>query len=131
MRATSIPKTQFATAVSWASLLLAVACLAFLAWYIPFDRRAYVAMFRDFHMQLPGVTMLMLSIPDVAFPLFAASLALIACVLQWRMRTNAGAALGHMLIVVLCCVAFVAYRESLFQPLSQLLRAISSGPRGG
>lgn len=126
------PMKRSLTAItSWIAMLCALGCLGYIAWYIPADRRAYVTMFRDFKMQLPPATKLMIAIPDAAFPVSAAILACVLVAVQWLNRMKSGAAIVHMLAIVLCCAAFVAYRESLFQPPSSLIHAISGGPASG
>lgn len=116
---------SLSTIVSWVALFVALGCLGFIAWYIPADRRVFMTMLRDFKMELPGSTELMLAIPDAAF---AAGAAILACALvgvQWYTRAKGGAALVHMLAIVFCCITLVAYRESLFQPLTSIIRAAS------
>ena len=121
-------RSRFAAVVSFTSFLLALACLAFLAWFVPADRRGYFKLFGDLKMELPGITKLMLSIPDFVFPVAAVGTALVAIAIQWSLRSKVGAALFHMFVVVFCCLTFVAYREAVFQPLSSLIRTLSNSP---
>ena len=119
------PSSALMTAVSWGALLLALACLGFLAIYIPADRETFVHIFAAFGMKLPLATELMLSIPDAVFPAIAGVVALACVTLQLFVRAKGGVALFHMLIVVLCCMAFNAYRESILQPLIALMNDLS------
>jgi hypothetical protein len=119
------PQSALVTAISWAALLLALIGLGLLAFYIPLDRRVFVQLFADFRWKVPPSTELMLAIPDIAFPVVAAAIALVLVLLQWFVRAKAAVALFHMLTVVLCCAAFVVYRELLVQPLSALLRGLA------
>jgi hypothetical protein len=113
------------TSVSWIALFLALSALAFLAIYLPMDRRPFQDAFADFRMPLPTATALLLSIPDVVFPAVAGLLALVSVVVHWLVRDRGGAALFHMMIVVFCCVAFTLDREALFQPLIAVLHGLS------
>ncbi|HEY5314718.1 MAG TPA: hypothetical protein VIK18_19445 [Pirellulales bacterium] len=117
-----------AAAVSWAVLLLELTCLGFVAWYIPMDRQRFMAPFRNFDLELPSVTILMLNIPDLAIWIAAALLAMMSCALQWRLRSKVAAAIFHMLVITFCCVTLVAYRESLFQPPSVHAHGLSVNP---
>ena len=121
----SPPSSALMTAVSGGALLLALACLGFLAFYIPSDRETFVQIFVAFGMKLPLATELMLSIPDAVFPAVAGVMALASVTLQLFVRAKGSVALFHMLIVVLCCMAFNAYRESMLQPLIVLMNALA------
>jgi hypothetical protein len=130
MRDQAHSNPPLAAALSWTALLLAVLCLGFLGWYIPADRARYHGMFRDFGMKLPSSTALMLSIPGVVFPVVAGVVALGALAAQLLVRSKTLAAVVHLFVIACCCVAFVAYRETLFQPMTQLIEAISGAPAG-
>jgi cytochrome bd-type quinol oxidase subunit 2 len=126
MENTSHSKSAIVTAISWTSLIIGLACVGFLAWYIPTDRREYALTFQDFDMQLPGLTNVMFAIPDLVFPATAIVCAIVMVVVQSQVRANV-AALFHMLVIALSCVVLVVYRESLFQPLSMLIRGLNGG----
>ena len=76
-------KPRSSTVVSWVMMVVALISLGFLGWYIPTDRRGYEDLLKDFHMQIPALTLLMISIPDIAFPISAAVAGLIVILLQW------------------------------------------------
>jgi hypothetical protein len=120
------PNNSGSAALSWGVFSLALAFVVSLCWYVPIDRAQYEAIMKDFHMELPGITMLVLQIPTIAFWITGGvlSLALIATQLGARSRQTAG--LFHMLIVVGCCIAFMAYREAMTQPIVKLIDGISS-----
>lgn len=123
-------KRHLTTIASWLALVFALGCLGYIAWYIPSDRRVYAQIFSDFGMELPPATKFMMTIPDAAFPTVAAILGCVLVGIQWFTRMKSGALIVHMLAIVLCCMALVAYRESLFHPLSSLLRTASGVPAG-
>lgn len=120
------PRTsRLATAVSWAALFVALVFLAFLAWFIPADRRVCLMIFRDFQMKLPVMTELMLAIPDLVFPITALVVAIALIGAHFRVRNKSAVALLHMVVIVLCCIVLVAYRESLHRPLAAMIRAMA------
>ena len=125
MESASRPNSAVAAITSWTSLLIGLLCLAFVAWYIPTDRSGYVDTFREFNMQLPRSTEFMLAIPDVVFPVVAILCGLGMIAVQGFVRAKNTAAVFHILIIALSCVALVVYRESLAQPLSVLVRGLS------
>jgi len=122
--------TLFEIAVSWAAMLLALTCAACIAWRIPADRPVYYTIFRDFKTTLSRITEFMLSIPDAVFPVVAGLLALAIIAAQWLARNKSVAAIFHMLIILLCGVFHIFYRESLFLPLVSLTQSISGPPVG-
>jgi hypothetical protein len=113
--------------VNWTSFVIGLACIGFLALYIPVARRGFVGMFQDFDMQLPSATRFMLAIPDLAFPAIAAACAIGMVALQFRTRARNAATAFHVLVVILSCVILVIYQLLLFQPLSTLIRDLSGG----
>jgi hypothetical protein len=115
-------KTPLATVISWATLLLALLSLAFIAWYIPAARQSFVKLFMDFKVELSGFTKLMLFLPDLVFPIAATVLAIFSLAVQWFSRSKSAAALSHMFVLMLCFAVLVAYREALFAPMSSLIR---------
>lgn len=123
-------KTPLTTFVSWAAFFLSVACLAWMAWYIPADRPRFETILRDFGTKVPRSTEFMLSIPDIAFPVAAGFIVIVSFAVQCFVRAKGGCALLHMFVIMICCVAFTLYRESLFQPLSSLIQNISGSPIG-
>ena len=124
-------KTTLAVAISWTALMVACACLCFLAWYIPADRRMYARLFNDFEVELPRSTQFVLAIPDAAFPAVAFLFGITVLVVQWRVREKHIAAVFHMFVIAFCCLAFVAYRESLLHPIAALISALNGGVPGG
>ena len=117
--------SAIATATSWISLLVGLLCLAFVAWYIPSDRRGYIETFKDFNMELPPSTQFMVAIPDTVFLIAAIICGLAMIAVQRFAGATSAAATFHMLMIALSCLALVAYRESLAQPLSMLLHGLS------
>jgi len=125
----AIPRS--ATAISWVMMIVALLSPGFLAWYIPMDRRAYEELLKDFKVEIPALTLVMISIPDIAFPTSAAVLGLLVVLAQWLGRGSIRSTSAHMVVVLLCAGIFVAYRESLFEPIATLMRGISSQSSGG
>jgi hypothetical protein len=123
-------RSPFATATSWAALCLGLMCVGNMAWYIPATRGNFVEIFKDFGAQLPAITQAMLGIPAAVFPVVAAGLAVAMLMVQWFVSSKGAAAIFHMLVMMLCCVALVAYREVLDQPFFALVHNLSSGPTG-
>lgn len=121
--------TKFATSVSWALMLAAVVFLAFLAWYIPADRRAVLADMRRFHAPISELTRLILQVPDATFPFIAVVLAAALVVVQLRARNAGCAAAFHAVVIVLCSATLVAYREAMIQPMLDVIRMVT-GPHG-
>ena len=117
--------TRLAVALSWVALLAALLFLGFTAWFIPSDRHHFISIYHDFDMELPASTRFMLAIPDLAFTMVALVLAFALLGGQMLIRAKNAIALVHMLIIVLCCVVIVGYRESLFQPMSSLMRKLA------
>jgi cytochrome bd-type quinol oxidase subunit 2 len=112
-------------------MALALICLAFLALYIPHDRPGYKRLLADFRVEIPYSTQIMFAIPDAAFPVAALVIALVVMLLQRVGRGSLVSACAHMLIILFCCAIFVTYRETLFQPVAELVRAISGPGTGG
>jgi hypothetical protein len=118
--------TSRAGFLGWSTFLLSLACLGILGWYIPDDRRLYLMMFKDFRVELPIATRLILSIPGVAFPVTAIIVGIIAIAVQFF-----GVAKGRLLwfpvlLSVACLITLVAYREAMIHPLMALIRSIST-----
>jgi hypothetical protein len=118
--------SSVSAALSWGTLLLALGFVSFLTWFVPIDRSRYEQMTKDFHLELPGMTMLMLQIPTAAIWATGIVLALAMTATQFFARSRQTAGLFHMLIVVLFCIAFTAYREAMAQPIVKLIDGISS-----
>jgi hypothetical protein len=117
----------FATVVNWTSFFIGLTCIGFLGWYIPADRRGYVAIFESLDLQLPHSTRFMLAIPDLAFPAIAIAYAIGMVAVQCLVRAKNAATVFHILAIALSCVVLVIYRDLVFQPLSKLIRDLSSG----
>lgn len=125
---TDRPKAnRLATAASWLALLAALACLGFTAWFIPSDRQGYLAIFTDFQQDLPLPTRVMFAIPDLAFRGAALVVAVALVAAQVLLRGRQSVIMIYVTIIVFCCVALVAYRESLFRPLSSLIHRLTGG----
>ena len=125
MENASRSNATLSTATSWTALTVSLLLLAFVAWYIPTDRQGYVETFRDFDLQLPRSTEFMLAIPDIVFFVVTILCGLGMIAVQGFVRAKNTAAVFHILIIALSCVALVVYRESLAQPLSVLVRGLS------
>ena len=73
----------------------------------------------------------MLAIPDAAFPAAAVVVGIAVILIQWRGRGSIGSASFHMFVILFCAAFFVAYRESLLQPIAELIRQVSGPPAAG
>jgi len=113
-----------ACTVSWAAFALALLCLVLFGWYVPADQDWHRRVFLDFHSPIPTSTKIVISIPGLAIQIVAGLLAAAALAVQWRTRDRRNAALFHMLIVLCCCVAFLAYREAVQETMSMLIQAL-------
>lgn len=111
--------------VSWVALVVALGCLLFLALFVPTDRQVFARVLADFKIELPTLTVFVLSIPDSAFFAITAALALVCIVVQVRYRASGAVALFHILIIVVCCGAFVVYREAVIRPVVMLIGAFN------
>ncbi len=120
----SNPPRTLTTVVSWLALVSALASVLYLAILIPTNRTMYERTLREFKVELPAATIFLFKIPAAVFPIAAVFVATICGVVQYRFRGQGGAALFHMLVIVLCCVAFTTYREVLMQPLFHLILAL-------
>lgn len=118
-------KSTIATAMSWIALVVALACLGYVGFYIPAERAHFMRMFNDFEVQLPTATVLMLSIPNAAFFAYAIVFALVALAIQWFARSKYVAVLCHAIVIMLCGFILLAYRETIFYPLSSLVQSLS------
>jgi hypothetical protein len=118
------------SALSWAALAFAIASLGFFAWYVPVDRRAYWELYLDFKVKFPETTRFVFDIPDVAFAAAAAGFTVAMIAVQWHPRFARSATAFHLLVALLCWIAFAAYRESLIGPFVTLMHALSGRPTG-
>jgi len=122
--------TPFEIAVSRAAFVLALTCLTFIAWRVPTDRLIYARIFADFRTNLPPVTMLVLSIPSAVFPAMACLVASAMIAVQWLAGNKIAAAVFYMLIILLCGVCYILYREAIVLPMVSMMQSVS-GPPGG
>ncbi len=71
-------------------------------------------------MPLPRPVNWMSYAPAWNFQVVAGVLAIWAIAVQLRSTDRRNAALFHMLIVLGCCVVFIAYRESIMDPMFRM-----------
>jgi hypothetical protein len=120
----SAPKSSIIDVASWTAFLLALGCLSYIGLYIPAERQHSMRLFADFEVELPTATVRMLAIPDVAFYAFAIAFAATAVAIQWFARSKYGAVLYHAIIVMICSLILVTYREMVFSPLAALVQSL-------
>jgi hypothetical protein len=111
--------------VNWIALVLAMVSLAYCGLYLPSDRKVFAQLLKDFGTPPPRATEIVLSIPDLAFPITASAIAIGLIFAQWLLRKRGGAAWFHGLVIVVCCVAVVAFRECMFMPIIALMRDVA------
>jgi hypothetical protein len=101
------------TVLSRLAFVFLCVCAGLMAWFIPGDRRSFVEFFAPFGAKLPPATMMALNIPDIAF------------LLQVFVRTKSVAAVFHLFMTVLSCIAFIAYRDAMTTPMTSLIQVIT------
>jgi phosphoglycerol transferase MdoB-like AlkP superfamily enzyme len=131
MQNSANPNTRTSTKTSWIMMAIALASLIFLALYIPPNRRANIRLLIDFKVEIPTLTQWILATPDFVFPVAAIALGIAAILVQWRGHGSVGSASFHMFLILACAAFFVVYRESLLQPIAELIRQVSSPSVGG
>ena len=96
--------------------------------FIPADRPRYVALFRDFKVEVPTVTAWIFDALAAAFPAVAALLAAGAVAAQWAARGRGGATAVHLAVTLVAAVTFAVYRDAMLRPFASILWAVS-GPQ--
>lgn len=124
-QASAPPPHLISLVLSWFTLALAIMALCFLAWYIPPDRVTLSGILKDFGTEPPIATQIVLSIPDFALRGTPLLLVMVLIALQLLVRSKREVTLFHLAVLVLACVTFIAYRESMFQPIKALMRAVA------
>jgi len=121
-----VKSEKLAAIVSWVVFGVTVACTALLAWYIPSDRARAIPIFRSFNVELPAPTQALLAIPPIMFPIAAALAALLAVWIQFAVRPKTMALTLLLLMLVLCGVVYVTYRQIIMAPMVQLIESVSA-----
>lgn len=114
---------------SWLSLVILIVVAVGFGRYVPADRLVMMQMFRDFHVELPGLTLIACSVPTpviVAIAFFSVAGALIV---QFRADSKRSAALFNLILTVALGVLFLLYHIAMSSPLTTLIQGISGSPR--
>ena len=109
----------------WILFSIGLGCLALLAWFIPYSRGQFVAIFQEFDVELPYFTILLLRIPSFVFPSAAFAIAIVMGIVQFAAPSRTTAAMFHIVVIALCVLTFIIYHVAVSGPLLKLIDGLS------
>lgn len=96
------------------------------AWYVPHDRQALRAIFMDFRTEPAWPMVIAFGVPTAMIVAGMAVFVVAAIFVQIRSRSKRSAAVFHLLLTVVMCVLFLAYREVVGSGMVSLVQAVGA-----